>query len=101
MTSPANRKIVIPQRFFDDRSRIYLEAHGFTVELVPLPPGVGDGDLDSGTLCQKLDGAVCWIVGHARVTRDFQALPGLQAMARRGLDMTGRMWKPRVNWDAL
>ncbi|SNS73677.1 MULTISPECIES: phosphoglycerate dehydrogenase [unclassified Azospirillum] len=86
MPSAPSKKIIVTQRFFDDRSRAYLEAHGFTVEVVPLPPGLGDGDLDFETLRQGLAGAVGWIVGHARVTRTLmEALPGLQVIARRGV----------------
>lgn len=80
------QKIVVTQRFFDGRARTYLEAHGFTVDVVPLPPGLGDGDLDGGVLRQHLEGAVGWIVGHARVTRDLLAsLPALKVIARRGV----------------
>lgn len=86
MSSPASRKIVVTQRFFDDRSLAYLRAHGCTVDLAPPPPGKGDGDLDMETLCRLLDGAAGWIVGHARVTRPLlEALPGLRVIARRGV----------------
>ncbi|MBJ7416816.1 MAG: phosphoglycerate dehydrogenase [Niveispirillum sp.] len=84
--SPAPHKIVVTQRFFDDRSHAFLRAHGCEVEQVPLPPGKGDGDLDFETLCHLLDGAAGWIVGHARVTRALlEALPGLRVIARRGV----------------
>lgn len=86
MSIAASRKIVVTQRFFDDRSLAYLRAHGCTVDLAPPPPGKGDGDLDMETLCRLLDGAAGWIVGHARVTRPLlEALPGLRVIARRGV----------------
>lgn len=84
--SSAPHRIVVTQRFFDDTSHAFLRAHGCVVELAPLPPGKGDGDLDAGTLCRLLDGAAGWIVGHARVTRPLlEALPGLRVIARRGV----------------
>ncbi|MBP7335228.1 phosphoglycerate dehydrogenase [Niveispirillum sp.] len=86
MSIAASRKIVVTQRFFDDRSLAYLRAHGCTVDLAPPPPGKGDGDLDMETLCRLLNGAAGWIVGHARVTRPLlEALPGLRVIARRGV----------------
>lgn len=86
MSLPSNRKIVVTQRFFDDRSLAYLRAHGFAVELAPPPPGKGDGDLDMDMLCRMLEGASGWIVGHARVTRPLlEALPDLKVIARRGV----------------
>jgi len=84
--SSAPHKIVVTQRFFDDKSHAFLRAHGCAVELAPPPPGKGDGDLDVETLCRLLDGAAGWIVGHARVTRVLlEALPGLRVIARRGV----------------
>lgn len=86
MSAPLNRKVVVTQRGFDDRSLAFLRAHGCEVELAPPPPGLGDGDLDSETLCRVLAGASGWIVGHARVTRALlEALPALRVIARRGV----------------
>ncbi len=86
MSSPHSRKVVVTQRFFDDRSLAFLRAHGCQVDLCPPPPGLGEGDLDVEALCRILDGAVGWIVGHARVTRALlQALPHLAVIARRGV----------------
>ncbi|KPF83710.1 hydroxyacid dehydrogenase [alpha proteobacterium AAP38] len=86
MTSAANRKVVVTQRSFDDRSVAYLRDHGCEVALSPPPPGTGDGDLAVDTLRRMLDGAAGWIVGHAHVTRPLlEALPGLRVIARRGV----------------
>lgn len=86
MSSPLPRKVVVTQRFFDDRSLAFLRAHGCQVDLRPPPPGLGEGDLDVEALCRILDGAAGWIVGHARVTRALlQALPHLAVIARRGV----------------
>lgn len=86
MPAPLDRKIVVTQRFFDDRSLAYLRAHGCAVDLAPPPPGKGDGDLDMDALRRLLAGAAGWIVGHARVTRPLlEALPGLLVIARRGV----------------
>lgn len=86
MSSRPNRKIVVTQRFFDDRSLAFLRAHHCDVDLAPIPPGLGDGDLDMETLCRMLNGASGWIVGHARVTRALlEALPDLLVIARRGV----------------
>lgn len=83
---PRPRKVVVTQRFFDDRTQAYLRAHGCEVEIAPLPPGKADGDLDHDTLVQMLTGAGGWIVGHARVTRALlEALPDLQVISRRGV----------------
>lgn len=86
MSTRPNRKIVVTQRFFDDRSLAFLRAHHCEVDLAPIPPGMGDGDLDIETLCRMLAGASGWIVGHARVTRALlEALPDLLVIARRGV----------------
>ncbi|MFV3076131.1 phosphoglycerate dehydrogenase [Niveispirillum fermenti] len=86
MASASPRKIVVTQRFFDDRSLAYLRAHGCTVELAPPPPGMGEGDMDVETLRRLLTGAAGWIVGHAHVTRALlAALPDLLVVARRGV----------------
>ncbi len=86
MPPVTRRKVVVTQRFFDDRSLDYLRAHGCEVHLAPPPPGKGDGDLDTGTLRGLLAGASGWIVGHARVSRPLlEALPGLLVIARRGV----------------
>lgn len=83
---PRPRKVVVTQRFFDDRTQAYLRAHGCEVEIASLPAGKADGDLDHDTLVQMLTGAAGWIVGHARVTRELlQALPDLQIVSRRGV----------------
>ncbi|USQ96688.1 phosphoglycerate dehydrogenase [Caulobacter sp. RL271] len=83
---PRPRKVVVTQRFFDDRTQAYLRAQGVEVVLPPLPPGKADGDLDHDTLVEMLTGASGWIVGHARVTRALlEALPDLQVVSRRGV----------------
>ena len=83
---PRPRKVVVTQRFFDDRTRAYLRAHGCEVAIAPLPADKADGDLDHDTLVRMLTGAGGWIVGHARVTRALlEALPDLQVISRRGV----------------
>lgn len=83
---PRPRKVVVTQRFFDDRTQAYLRAQGVEVVLPSLPSGKADGDLDHDTLVAMLTGASGWIVGHARVTRALlEALPDLQIVSRRGV----------------
>ncbi|MDR6530193.1 D-3-phosphoglycerate dehydrogenase [Caulobacter rhizosphaerae] len=83
---PRPRKVVVTQRFFDERTQAYLRAHNCDVEIASLPVGKADGDLDHDTLVQMLTGAGGWIVGHARVTRPLlEALPDLQIISRRGV----------------
>ncbi|MBO9547267.1 phosphoglycerate dehydrogenase [Caulobacter sp.] len=83
---PRPRKVVVTQRFFDDRTQAYLRAHGCEVVIASLPAGKADGDLSHDQLVEMLDGAAGWIVGHARVTRELlQALPELQIVSRRGV----------------
>ncbi|MET3663579.1 phosphoglycerate dehydrogenase [Caulobacter sp. 1776] len=83
---PRPRKVVVTQRFFDERTLAYLRAHNCEVEVAPLPPGKADGDLDHDALVRLLAGAGGWIVGHARVTRALlEALPDLQVISRRGV----------------
>lgn len=80
------RKVVVTQRFFDDRAHAYLRSHGCEVTIAPLPPGKADGDLSHDVLVEMLDGAAGWIVGHARVTRELlTALPDLRIVSRRGV----------------
>lgn len=80
------RKVVVTQRFFDDRAHAYLRSHGCEVTIAPLPPGKADGDLSHDALVEILDGAAGWIVGHARVTRELlTALPDLRIVSRRGV----------------
>jgi D-3-phosphoglycerate dehydrogenase len=80
------RKVVVTQRFFDDRAHAYLRSHGCEVTIAPLPPGKADGDLSHEALVEILDGAAGWIVGHARVTRELlTALPDLRIVSRRGV----------------
>ncbi|ABS62160.1 D-isomer specific 2-hydroxyacid dehydrogenase NAD-binding [Parvibaculum lavamentivorans DS-1] len=86
MPPSSSRKVVVTQRFFDEKSAEYLRAHGCEVVLAPPPPGQGDGDLDPAELQRMLADAAGWIVGHARVTRPLlEALPGLLVIARRGV----------------
>lgn len=81
-----NRRVVVTQRFFDDRTIAFLEAAGCTVVQAELPPGQADGNLSHDELVEILDGAAGWIVGHARVTRELQAaLPDLKIISRRGV----------------
>lgn len=83
---PRPRKVVVTQRFFDDRAQAYLRAQNCEVAIAPLPPGKADGDLGHEALVELLDGAAGWIVGHARVTRELlTALPDLQVVSRRGV----------------
>jgi D-3-phosphoglycerate dehydrogenase len=80
------RRVVVTQRFFDEKAIAYLQANGCEVIIADLPPGKGDGDVPADTLLQWLDGAAGWIVGHARVTRDLlKALPKLRVISRRGV----------------
>jgi len=84
MTS--SRRVVVTQRFFDDATVAYLEAHGCEVAVAELPPGKGDGDFTRAELEALLAGAAGWIVGHARVTRELMAaLPDLKIVSRRGV----------------
>jgi len=79
-------RVVITQRFFDDRSLDFLRANGCEVEVAELAPGRADGDLSPAELEGLLAGAAGWIVGHARVTRELlQALPDLKVISRRGV----------------
>lgn len=79
-------RVVVTQRFFDDRSIAFLRANGCVVEIAELPPGRADGDLSHDELAALLDGAAGWIVGHARVTRELMAaLPALKVISRRGV----------------
>ena len=80
------RKVVVTQRFFDDRAHAYLRSHGCEVVIAPLPAGKADGDLSHDALVEILAGAAGWIVGHARVTRELLiALPNLRIVSRRGV----------------
>jgi D-3-phosphoglycerate dehydrogenase len=36
---PRPRKVVVTQRFFDDRTQAYLRTHGCEVVIAPLPEG--------------------------------------------------------------
>jgi len=81
-----DRRVVVTQRFFDDKTIEFLESNGCTVAIANLPAGQADGALDHDTLVQLLDGAAGWIVGHAKVTRELQAaLPDLRIISRRGV----------------
>jgi D-3-phosphoglycerate dehydrogenase len=82
----AGRKVVVSQRFFDEKSVRFLRSHGADVHIVPLPAGKGDGDFSPAELRGLLAGARGWIVGHARITRELLAtLPELEIIARRGV----------------
>jgi D-3-phosphoglycerate dehydrogenase len=86
MIDSRRRRVVVTQRFFDQRSVAYLQAQNCEVIQAELPAGQADGDVPYETLLQWLDGAAGWIVGHARVTRELlTALPQLQIIARRGV----------------
>lgn len=81
-----HRRVVVTQRFFDDATIAYLEGAGCTVVQAELPPGQADGNLSHDELVAMLAGAEGWIVGHARVTRELQAvLPELKVISRRGV----------------
>jgi len=81
-----SRRVVVTQRFFDDATVAYLQAHGCEVAVADLPPGKGDGDFTQAELETLLAGAAGWIVGHARVTRELMAvLPDLKIVSRRGV----------------
>lgn len=81
-----NRRVVVTQRFFDEKTVAYLEQAGCEVVQADLPPGQADGNLSRDELVAMLDGAAGWIVGHARVTRELQeALPELRVISRRGV----------------
>ncbi|MDZ4361881.1 phosphoglycerate dehydrogenase [Brevundimonas sp.] len=92
----STRRVVVTQRFFDAATVSYLEQNGCQVVIADLPPGKGDGDLSQAELEALLDGAVGWIVGHARVTRALlTALPGLRVISRRGVGYE------RIDTDAV
>jgi D-3-phosphoglycerate dehydrogenase len=85
MASPP-RRVVVTQRFFDDRSLQLLKLNNCDVHVAELPPGRADGDLSQDELYEVLDGAAGWIVGHARVTKPLlEALPDLRIISRRGV----------------
>ena len=85
MVSPI-RRVVVSQRFFDQKSVEYLECNQCSVEILEIPSGGGDGSLSEGELIEALRGASGWIVGHARVTRSLlRALPELKVISRRGV----------------
>ena len=80
------RRVVVTQRFFDEKTIAYLQSQGCEVIIADLPAGKGDGDVPVETLLRWLDGAAGWIVGHARVTRELlTALPQLRIVSRRGV----------------
>lgn len=80
------RRVVVTQRFFDEKTIAYLQSQGCEVIIAELPAGKGDGDVPVETLLRWLDGAAGWIVGHARVTRELlTALPQLRVVSRRGV----------------
>lgn len=81
-----SKRVVVTQRFFDAEARRMLETGGCEVVEAELPTGQADGGLSYDALVELLQGAAGWIVGHARVTRDLQAvLPDLQVISRRGV----------------
>ncbi|HVK81198.1 MAG TPA: hydroxyacid dehydrogenase, partial [Verrucomicrobiae bacterium] len=80
------RKVVVTQRFFDERAIGYLRAHDCDVHVAEPAPSKSDGDLSADELRALLSDADGWIVGHARVTRELlAALPQLQIVSRRGV----------------
>lgn len=86
MNFPDNRKVVVTQRFFDEKTIEYLRGNGCVVSIPELPEGQSDGDVPNDTLLEWLDGASGWIVGHAHVTRELlEASPNLKVIARRGV----------------
>ncbi len=96
MDKAVKHRVVVTQRFFDEKTVEYLRANQCEVVIADLPPGQADGDVPVGTLLEWLQGASGWIVGHARVTRELlAALPDLQVIARRGVGYD------RVDVDAV
>lgn len=82
----SGHRVIITQRFFHDGALDYLREHGCEPVVAELPPGEADGNLSHERLCELLDGAAGWIVGHARVTDALMtALPGLKVISRRGV----------------
>jgi D-3-phosphoglycerate dehydrogenase len=82
----SQNRVVVTQRFFDERTIAFLEANGCEVAIADLPSGKADGDLSHDDLCAMLEAADGWIVGHARVTRPLlEALPRLKVISRRGV----------------
>lgn len=83
---PSSHRVVVTQKFFDEATVAYLQAHDVEVTIADLGPGRADGDLSHDELVGLLDEADGWIVGHARVTRALmEALPRLQIISRRGV----------------
>lgn len=79
-------KVVISQRFFDEKTADYLRLNNCEPVLVDLPPGQADGEIPEDILVEWLGDASGWIVGHARVTRELLLrLPKLQVISRRGV----------------
>jgi len=80
------RKVIVTQRFFDEKALAYLRLNRCEVTVVDLPAGKGDGDVPDDSLLRWLTDASGWIVGHAHVTRNLlNSVPGLQVIARRGV----------------
>ena len=84
--SPATRKVVVTQHFFDEAATRYLRDHDCEVRIADLPSRRADSEVPREVLVEWLQGAAGWIVGHAHVTRDLLlALPELKIVSRRGV----------------
>lgn len=84
--SALSRKVVVTQKFFDDAAIAFLRGHNCDVEIAKLPDGVTEAQLSPEQIQSLLAGAGGWIVGHARITREVQALlPDLAIISRRGV----------------
>ena len=85
MSNPP-RKVVVTQKFFDEKAIAYLQEQDIEVDIARLPDGKSEADLDLEDIRRLLNGAGGWIVGHARITREvLAALPDLAVISRRGV----------------
>lgn len=82
----AGRQILFSQRFFDEKTKRFLESNGASVHVLELPSGTSDADLPSARLAELLHGKDGWIVGHVKIDRALLAMiPSVQVIARRGV----------------
>jgi len=85
MSTPP-RKVVVTQKFFDDKAIAYLQCADIKVELAKLPDNTAEAELNVADIQKLLEGAGGWVVGHAKITRAvLAALPDLAIVSRRGV----------------
>lgn len=85
MSTPP-RKVVVTQKFFDDKAIAYLQRAGIDVEIAKLPDNTTEAELNVDDVQKLLEGAGGWVVGHTKITREvLAALPDLAIVSRRGV----------------